>query len=228
MKKQAYEDERRLKYTFDEEGNVTGLNPNYLSSSSNKTPEQRAIEEVQKKEAVDRMQKAQKVKNVRTIEEADKVGYVPVLATVHPSHGSGSGLSVEEARKQKKYDNIEGWRSGTQGKDVPNLYIDWTNAPLVEGSQSPIPDLFQWFSGSHSKPNNGDFSYDLKGAQTKMLSDQEFSQLPESVRISIEEGMRNQNYADGTPFEVMQVTGRGGKTSYLTFVPKDNQILLGD
>lgn len=227
MKKQAYEDERKLKYTFDENGNVTGLNPNYVNSS-NKTPEQKAIEEMQKKEMIDRMQKAQKVKNARTIEEADSAGYVPVLATVHPSHGSSSGLSVEEARKQQKYDNIDGWRSGTQGKDVSNLYIDWTNAPLVEGSQSVVPDLFQWFSGSSSSPNNGDFSYNLKNAQTKMLSDQEYDKLPEAVRISIEESMKQQGYADGTPYEVMQVTGRGGKTSYLTFVPKDNQILLGD
>lgn len=227
MKKQAYEDERKLKYTFDENGNVTGLNPNYINNS-NKTPEQKAIEEMQKKEVVDRMQKAQKVKNARTVEEADKAGYVPVLATVHPSHGSSSGLSVEEARKQQKYDNIDGWRSGTQGRDVPNLYIDWTNAPLVEGSQSVVPDLFQWFSGSSSSPNNGDFSYNLKNAQTKMLSDQEYNKLPEAVRISIEESMKQQGYADGTPYEVMQVTGREGKTSYLTFVPKDNQILLGD
>lgn len=227
MRKQAYEDERKLKYTFDENGNITGLNPNY-TSTKNKSPEQRAIEEMQKKEGIDRMQKAQKVKNARTIEEADKAGYVPALATVHPSHGSSSGLSVEEARKQQKYDNINGWRSGTQGRDVPNLYIDWTNAPLVEGSQSVVPDLFQWSSGSSSSPNNGDFSYNLKNTQTKMLSDQEYDKLPEDVRISIEKGLKKQGYADGTPYEVMQVTGRGGKTSYLTFVPKDDQILLGD
>ena len=111
---------------------------------------------------------------------------------------------------------------------MPDLYIDWTNAPLVEGSQSAVPDLVQWFRGSSSSPNNGDFSYNLKNAQTKILSDQEYDKLPESVRISIEEGLRKQGYEDNTPYEVMQVTGRGGKTSYMTLVPKENQILLGD
>lgn len=227
MEKQAYEDERKLKYTFDEQGNITGLNPNYVSTK-NKTPEQKAIEEMQKKETLERMKSAQKVKNARTVEEADKAGYTPVFVTVHPSHGSGKGLSVEDARKQQKYDNIEGWRSGPQGTDVPDLYIDWTNAPLVEGSQSPVVDLFQWKSGSSASPNNGDFSYNIRGAQSRMLSDEEYAKLPEAVITSITEELRRQGYEDGTPFEVMQVTGRGGKTSYMTLVPKDKQILLGD
>lgn len=234
--------QKDLMYQKNEKTGKWELNPNYASNNyevdpntgklkkktTASSPEEAAVQEMQKKEILERVKNAQKVKRARTVEEADKAGYVPVLATVHPSHGASAGLSVEEARRQQKYDNIEGWRSGRQGSDVPGVYIDWTNAPLVEGSQSAVPDLFQWFSGSSSSPNNGDFSYNLKGAQTKMLSDQEYDKLPESVRISIEEGLREQGYEENTPFEVMQVTGRGGKTSYMTLVSKDDQILLGD
>ena len=57
MKKQAYEDERKLKYKFDENGNIIGLNPEYVTSK-NKTPEQRALEEQQKADYKQQLQNA--------------------------------------------------------------------------------------------------------------------------------------------------------------------------
>ena len=173
-----------------------------------------------------------KLRNAKTLSEVDKAGYVPVFATVHPSHGSGKGLSLEEATKQEKYDNIEGWRSGPQGMDVPDLYIDWTGAPLVRGSNSGfMPDIFQWKSGTSTSPNNGDFAYgesDLRGRQVKILSDQEYANLPPAVIKSIEEELRRQGYDEGVEFQVMEVAGKGNKRSYMTMVKKEDQILQGE
>lgn len=199
-----------------------------IKPSSTPTAEEAAIRAVQKKELMEQMQNAKNLKSAKTLKDIEKAGFVPISATVHPSHGSSKGLSVIDAAQQKKYDNVEGWRSGPQGTDVPDLYIDWTNAPLVEGSQHTLPDLFQWSSGSSSKPNNGDFSYNIAGAQTKILSDAEYSNLPPAVQLSLEGELSRQGYPEDTYFEVMQVTGRKGKTSYMTLVPKDKQILLGD
>lgn len=233
---------RKLLYKTDDEGNIIGLNDNYVKdnytvdplsgkmkkSSSALTAEEAATRAVQKKELMEQMQNAKNLKSAKTLKDIEKAGFVPISATVHPSHGSSKGLSVIDAAQQKKYDNVEGWRSGPQGTDVPDLYIDWTNAPLVEGSQHALPDLVQWSSGSSSKPNNGDFSYNIAGAQTKILSDVEYSNLPPAVQLSLEGELSRQGYPEDTYFEVMQVTGRKGKTSYMTLVPKDKQILLGD
>ena len=173
-----------------------------------------------------------KLRNAKTLSEVDKAGYVPIFATVHPSHGSSKGLSLEEATKQEKYDNIEGWRSGPQGMDVPDLYIDWTGAPLVRGSNSGfMPDIFQWKSGTSTSPNNGDFAYgesDLRGRQVKILSDQEYEKLPPAVIKSIKEELYRQGYEDGVEFQVMEVAGKGDKRSYMTMVKKEDQILQGE
>ena len=240
LKRQAWEDDRNMRYIFqkDENGNVVrddngypiivGLNPEYVSNKD-KTPEQKAIEDQRKNDYKDMLNNAQKVKGARTLKEIDKAGYTPVFATVHPSHGTDKGLNVEDAIKQKKYENVEGWRSGPSGTDVPDLYIDWTSAPLVKGSNAGfMPDLVQFSSGSVSSPNNGDFAYgesELKGMQTKVLSDDEYAKLPPAVLTSISAELQRQGYGDGTPFEVMEVVGKNGKKSYVTLVPKNLEIL---
>lgn len=232
MKKQAYEDERQLKYKFDEKGNIIGLNPDYATPNKNLTPEQQAMREQQKADYKQQMVNAQKVKQARTLKDVDKAGYIPIFATVHPSHGSSKGLSIEEARKKGDYSNVEGWRSGVSGTDVPDLYIDWTDAPLVKGSNKGfMPDLIQWSSGNVVSPNNGDFAYsdsELNGMQTKILSDEEYAKLPPAVLTSITAELERHGYTEGTPFEVMEVVGKGGKTSYMTLVPKERQILMGE
>lgn len=246
-KTHTYVDKNEGMYTHDEvTGKRTGYNPAFINSlnknnedeweigpngkprKKDKTPEERAAAEIRKAEVKKRMENASKVKNVTTVEGAQEAGYVPVFATVHPSHGAGRGISAEEARKLEEYGNIEGWRSGPQGKDVKGVYIDWTNAPLIEGSQSPIVDLVQWGSGSRNVPNNGDFSYNLNGTETKMLSDEEVLNLPESVLLSIKGEFKRQGYPEGIPFEVMKVVGRKGKVSYLTFIPQESKILTGN
>lgn len=236
----------KLMYTYDDKGNITGYNTDTLGQLQGNgkdyvynpvtqrlekrtmTPEEAAAAEQAKADAKKQLENAQKVKGARTLKEIDAAGYVPIFATIHPSKGSSKGLSIEEARKTNNYKNVEGWRSGRSGQDVPDLWSDWTDTPLVKGVGS------RWMPSLMSLSGTGDFAYgenELKNKPTKMLSDQEYATLIQrnpAIEVSINAQLEEQGYPENTPFEVLEVAGKGDKRSYVICVPKDIQILQGE
>ena len=203
---------------------LSQLIPDILGSK-NKSEEDKIAEAVRKQEALaaakEAREQSKKVASATNYEDIIKAGYRPILATIHAT-GGGSGYKYDDALKNGVSSNIEGWRSGTSGEDVPSLFENWTNAPLVASTFGKIPSVWNFgVSGSVANPNAGDFDLTpsaFKGKDIKVLNDTEIASLAPSIMLSIERHLERLGYT-GTPYEIVQVGGNGRHPSYATFVP---------
>lgn len=197
----------------DKDGNVTGTSITTMSGKSDvSSPEESAVRAIAIENEKNRLRDAAKVAKATTREEVEKLGYVSIGSTIWSSTGSlvhwgGHGpKSTKDAMDHNDYRNIEGWRSGQAGQDIVGMGLGTTAAPNVDF----------W----------GNFSYPSKNKKGKMLSDEEFANLPEATQLSILKMLESQGYSD-VDFQVMEIKEGNRKPSYTTFVKQEDLILTG-
>lgn len=192
-------------------------------TSTAKTPEEAAEDAVRKKELEKKMTRIQNLKGAHTIGEAAKQNFVPIFATIRPSHGRPKYKDSKELQdalieiaamdpKKAKGLNVNGWRSGRKGDDVEDLAFNFTDAPLVSG----------WFNAPWSM---GDFDYsdDTRG---RILTDAEYDALPADVKTSITMEMKRQGYdlEDPNMYAAIMEVRKGNHKGYVTLVENENLI----
>ena len=192
-------------------------------TSAAKTPEEAAEDAVRKKELEKKMTRIQNLKGAHTIGEAAKQNFVPIFATIRPSHGRPKYKDSKELQdalieiaamnpKDAKGLNVNGWRSGRKGDDVEDLAFNFTDAPLTSG----------WFNAPWSM---GDFDYsdDTRG---RILSDAEYNALPADVKTSITMEMKRQGYdlEDPNMYAAIMEVRKGNHKGYVTLVENENLI----
>lgn len=143
MRKQDWEDRRRLTYTFDEQGNVTGFNPEYIGGNYEVDPNTGKL----KKKSTS-TQSSEEKKEIQ--KENKKQAALLKLEKKDLAHNSGFDVTFGDDRHHYEYigalANSRGkWRQGAIGDDVPghgwglfsssNVESKWGNFS-AEGSDS--------------------------------------------------------------------------------------------
>lgn len=210
MEKQEWEDQRKLRYTFDENGNVTGLNPNYVGSNYEVDPNTGKL----KKKASTATQTAEEKK--AAAEENKKGVALMKLAKGDLAHNEGFDVTFGDNRHH--YDYIGAiskhgnkWHHGAIGDDNPGHN-----------------GLAGWGMFSTSNVENAWGNFSAEGSDSKnmrVLSADEVMRLVSSdpdIMSAIEERCKaagvDATTADIQIVEVPNETGGGGQNGYLIAV----------
>jgi hypothetical protein len=126
MEKQEWEDQRKLRYKFDENGNVIGLNPDYVGSGYEVDPN---TGKLKKKSSTN----TQTAEEKRAATEENKKG-VAMMKLEKKDLAHNEGFDVTFGDNRHHYDYIGAiskhgnkWHSGAIGDDNPghNLGLGW-------------------------------------------------------------------------------------------------------
>lgn len=208
MQKQEWEDQRRLRYTFDESGNVTGLNPNYVSEDYEVDPNTGKLKKKKSSETTEEKKAA--------ADESKKGVAMLKLEKGDLAHNEGFDVTFGDNRHHYNYIGAisrhgNKWHTGAIGEDNPghNWGLGWGF-----GSTSNVENAWGNFSaeGSDSK-------------QMRVLSSDEFMRLVSSdpdILTAIEERCEaagvDPTTADIQIVEVPNEKGGGGQKGYLIAV----------
>lgn len=207
MKKQDWEDRRKLMYTFDENGNVTGLNPNYISTDDYELDPTTGKPKKKTQSAAQKKQEAEDNKKGAALMKLDKGAL---------AHNEGFDVTFGDNRHHYNYIGAisrhgDKWYHGALGDDNPG---------------HNFPRAWGWGSTSNVENIWGNFS--AEGSDSKdmrVLSADEFMQLISSdqdILTAIEERCQQAGVdptkADIQIIEVPNEKGGGGQKGYLIAV----------
>ena len=210
MEKQEWEDQRKLRYTFDENGNVTGLNPNYVGSNYEVDPNTGKL----KKKSSTATQTAEEKKAVA--DENKKGVALMKLAKGDLAHNEGFDVTFGDNRHH--YDYI-----GAISKHGNKRHTG------AIGDDNPGHNgLSGWGMFSTSNVENAWGNFSAEGSDSKnmrVLSADEVMRLVSSdpdIMSAIEERCKaagvDATTADIQIVEVPNETGGGGQNGYLIAV----------
>lgn len=207
MQRQEWEDQRKLKYTFDEQGNVTGFNPNYVSSDYEVDPN------------TGKLKRKSKSSTSQTQEEKDEnKKQIALLKLEKGDLAHNEGFDVTFGNDRHHYNYIGAisrhgnkWHHGAIGDDNPghNWFRGWGF-----GSTSNVESAWGNFSaeGSDSK-------------QMRVLSPDEMmklvsndSEILDAINERVEASGVDPETADIQLIEVPNEKGGGGQKGYLIAV----------
>ena len=209
MEKQEWEDQRKLRYTFDENGNVTGLNPNYVGSNYEVDPNTGKL----KKKA----STSQTTEEKKAVADENKKG-VALMKLAKGDLAHNEGFDVTFGDNRHHYDYIGAiskhgnkWHTGAIGDDNPGHN-----------------GLAGWGMFSTSNVENAWGNFSAEGSDSKnmrVLSADEVMRLVSSdpdIMSAIEERCKaagvDATTADIQIVEVPNETGGGGQNGYLIAV----------
>ena len=211
MEKREWEDLRKLRYTFDEEGNVTGLNPTYVSGDYEVDPNTGKL----KKKSTKSTQSAEEKK---AIADENKKGVAMLkLENGDLAHNEGFDVTFGENRHHYNYIGAisrhgNKWHHGAIGEDNPG---------------HNFPGAWGWASTSNVENAWGNFSAEGvdEPAKMRVLSSDEFMRLVSSdqeILTAIEERCKaagvDPTTADIQIVEVPNEKGGSGQNGYLIAV----------
>ena len=209
QEKQAFEDERKLRYTFDENGNITGLNPAYINQDNYEmNPEGKWVKKTQPKQSQEEKQE---------LSDAKKKGEALMkLDKGALAHNEGFDVTFGDNRHHYNY---IGALSKHGGK--------WYHGAL--DSDNPghnFPRAWGWGSTSNVENIWGNFS--AEGSDSKdmrVLSQDEMLQLVakdqdilDAIDKMAEESGIDPEISDIQLIEVPNEKGGGGQKGYLIAV----------
>ena len=207
MKKRDWEDRRKLMYTFDENGNVTGLNPKYLNTDDYELDPTTGKPKKKTQSAAQKKQEAEDNKKGAALMKLDKGAL---------AHNEGFDVTFGDNRHHYNYIGAisrhgDKWYHGALGDDNPG---------------HNFPRAWGWGSTSNVENIWGNFS--AEGSDSKdmrVLSADEFMQLISSdqdILTAIEERCQQAGVdptkADIQIIEVPNEKGGGGQKGYLIAV----------
>ena len=207
MEKQEWEDQRRLRYTFDDKGNVTGLNPEYVSSGYEVDPN------------TGKLKKKAKSTTAQTPEQkAENSKQKELLKLGKSDLGHNEGFDVTFGSDRHHYNYIgaiskhgDKWHHGAIGDDNPghNFLRGWGF-----GSTSNVENIWGNFSAEGSDSNSmrvlsPDEMLRLVSTDTDLL--QAIQERAQAMGV-------DPNTADIQLIEVPNEKGGGGEKGYLIAV----------
>lgn len=205
MEKQEWEDQRRLRYTFDENGNVTGLNPEYVGSNYEVDPNTGKL----KKKA----STSQTAEEKKAASDENKKG-VALMKLDKGALAHDEGFDVTFGDNRHHYDYI-----GAISKHGNK----WHHGAIGDNN----PGHWGWGFMSTSNVENAWGNFSAEGSDSKdmrVLSADEVQRLCASdpeILTAIEERLKASNL-DGTQdiqiIEVPNEKGGGGQKGYLIAV----------
>ena len=205
MEKQEWEDQRRLRYTFDENGNVTGLNPEYVGSNYEVDPN---TGKLKKKSST-----GQTAEEKKAAAEENKKG-VALMKLDKGALAHDEGFDVTFGDNRHHYNYI-----GAISKHGNK----WHHGAIGENN----PGHWGWGFMSTSNVENAWGNFSAEGSDSKemrVLSADEVQRLCASdpeILTAIEERLKASNL-DGTQdiqiIEVPNEKGGGGQKGYLIAV----------
>ncbi len=205
MERQEWEDQRRLRYTFDENGNVTGLNPDYVSGNYEVDPN---TGKLKKKASSSQTEEEKKI----AAEENKKGAALMKLNKGDLAHDEGFDVTFGDNRHHYNYIGAiskhgNKWHHGAIGEDNSGHW-GWGFM-----STSNVENAWGNFSAEGSDSN-----------EMRVLSADEVQKLCASdpeILTAIEERLKASNL-DGTQdiqiIEVPNEKGSGGQKGYLIAV----------
>ena len=191
MEKQNWEDERRLRYTFDESGNIVGFNPSYVSSDYEMTPDGKW----RKKSAT-----SQSPEEKKALAAENKKGTELLkLKKEDLAHNEGFDVTFGDDRHHYDYAGAVSkhdgkWKSGAIGEDVSGRGWGFTSSSNV---------MSKWGNYSAEGSDSKDMRV-LSPSEVEALLIKE-PEIMEALDKQVEDYKKKNNYGDNVDFDIQLV-----------------------